>query len=243
LRAIFKLLLGTLVTSIVAGPFLSAAAGERLPDFSARYTIRKAGLNVIRTTFTLKRGPGTIEYRSAAEPIGIASWFFGDHRIYELSLLKRVDEKVIPLEYRYIHKGSDENRNEHYVYDWDTQRAQVNYRGEQKTLKIPVGTLDNFSLQLALIQDAGEGREKMTYPVISKGELKTYTFINLGTETVETRLGDFEAIGLERRKDDENNTTYTTWYAPELHYLPVKLENREQGDVVLNLTLEEVEWR
>jgi hypothetical protein len=219
------------------------AAATGIPDFTARYNIRKAGLKVISTTITLKRLPGTIEYRSEAEPVGVASWFFGDHRIHELSVLRQVAEQVIPLEYRYVHEGSDKNRNEHYRYDWARNVAHVYYRGEEKTFRIPDGTLDNFSLQLALIQDASSGESKLTYPVISRGELKTYTFINLGREAVETPLGQFETVKLERRKDDEENTTYTTWYAPKLHYLPVKVENREDGEVVLSLLLEAVEWR
>jgi hypothetical protein len=93
------------------------------------------------------------------------------------------------------------------------------------------------------MQDAAKGTKKVTYPVISRGELKTYTFTNLGQETIETPLGKFEAIKLERRKDDGENTTYTSWHALKLHYLPVKFENQENGDVVLSFALEEVEWR
>jgi hypothetical protein len=233
-----------LAIAVTALPAHQLPAAERhIPDFEARYNIKKAGLNVISTTFTLTRGRGGIEYRSEAEPIGLASWFFGDHRIYEQSVLKQVDGQVIPLEYRYIHRGSDKNRNEHYRYNWEHNTARVNYRGEQKILKIPEGTLDKFSLQLALMQDAAKGTKKVTYPVISRGELKTYTFTNLGQETIETPLGKFEAIKLERRKDDGENTTYTSWHALKLHYLPVKFENQENGDVVLSFALEEVEWR
>ncbi|MGH8501315.1 MAG: DUF3108 domain-containing protein [Gammaproteobacteria bacterium] len=230
-----------LAAALAIGSAELAAAG-RIADFSARYHIKKAGLNVIATTITLTRGAENIVYRSEAEPIGMASWLFGDHRIYEQAVLEQVDGQVIPLNYRYTHKGSDKNRNEYYRYNWDRNVAQVNFRGEHKALKIPDGTLDNFSLQLALIQDARNGRTKLTYPVISKGELKTYTFTNLGRETIETPLGEFEAVKLERRKHDDENTTYTTWYAPRLNYLPVKVENREDGDVVLSLLLEEVQW-
>jgi hypothetical protein len=178
-----------------------------------------------------------------AEPVGLASWFFGDNRIYEQSRLAQIEPKVRPLEYRYRHVGSDENRNEHYRYDWRRNLAYVNSRGEHKTLKIPDGTVDTFSLQLALIQDAGKAAKRITYSAISRGQLKTYTFTKLGRETIDIPLGEFEAIVLKRRKDDEENTTYNTWHAPELHYLPVKLVKREEGDVVLSLVLEEVEWR
>jgi len=224
-------------------PLTLYAADPRIPDFAARYIVKKAGLNVIAMTLSLIRGPENIVYRSEAEPIGMASWFFGKHRIYEQAVLEQVDGHVIPLTYRYTHQGSDENRNEYYRYNWTGHVAQTNYRGTPRTFKIPAGTLDNFSLQLALIQDAPNSRKTLTYPVISKGELKTYVFTSLGRETIETPLGEFDTIKLERRKEDEENTTYTTWYAAELHYLPVQVENREDGDVELSLLLDEVEWR
>jgi len=220
----------------------SAVADLRVPDFKARYSLEKAGLEVISTTISLQRLPQRIEYRSQAEPVGIASWFFRDQRVEELSVLARVEPRVVPLEYSYTHKGSDKNRNERYRYDWETRTADVYYRGEEKTLKIPPGTMDNFSLQLALIQDARRGDRVITHPVISRGELKTYTLTNLGEEIVQTPLGEFNAVKLQRRKNDEENTTYTTWYAPALNYLPVKVENRENGRVVLSLMLEEAEW-
>lgn len=231
-----------LLAALILIPTALQAADVDIPDFRARYTLEKAGLDVVSTVITLERGAELIEYRAESEPVGLASWFFGDHRIHEKSVLKQVEEMVIPLEYRYVHEGSDKNRNEHYQYHWARNVAAVYSRGEEKTLRIPAGTLDNSSLQLALIQDAGKGAAKTRHPVISRGELKTYTFSNLGEETIETPLGRFETVKLQRRKDDEENTTYTTWHAPKLHYLPVKVENRENGDVMLSLQLEEVEW-
>jgi hypothetical protein len=220
-----------------------SAVDEHIPDFRTSYLIEKAGVDVVRITISLKRGEEKIEYRSKAEPVGMASWFFGDYGINTYSILKQVEDKVIPLEYRSIHLGSEKDRNEHYAYNWNRNLAYVDYRGEQKTLRIPNGTLDTFSLQLALMQNAAKGAKKINYSVISRGKLKTYTVTNLGREAIETPLGRFEAIVLQRRPDDEKNTTYTTWHAPRLHYLPVKIENRENGDVVLSLLLEEVEWQ
>jgi hypothetical protein len=239
-----KALSGTLLAGLlVALPEWVSAVDERIPDFRTSYIIEKAGVGVVRIAISLNRGEEKIEYRSKAEPIGMASWFFGDYGINIYSILQQVKDKVIPLQYRSIHLGSEKDRNEYYRYDWKRHLAYVDYRGEQKTLRIPNGTLDTFSLQLALMQNAAKGTKKTNYSVISRGKLKTYTCTNLGLEAIETPLGRFEAIVLERRPSDEQATTFTTWHAPRLHYLPVKIENRENGDVVLSLLLEEVEWR
>ncbi len=239
-----KALSCALVVGLVAAlPGSLSAVDRHIPDFRTSYIIEKAAVTVVRMTVSLKRSEGKIEYHSKAEPVGMASWFFSDYKINTYSILQQVEDKVIPLEYRSIHLGSEENRNEHYRYDWKRNLAYIDYRGEQKTLRIPNGTLDTFSLQLALMQNAYKGAKKINYSVISRGKLKTYTCTNLGREAIETPLGRFEAVVLQRRPDDERNTTYTTWHAPRLHYLPVKIENRENGDVVLSLLLEEVEWQ
>jgi hypothetical protein len=241
MRALSCALIAGLVAAL---PGKISAVDEHIPDFRTSYIIEKAGVTVVRMTVSLKRGEEKIEYRSKAEPVGIASWFFSDHKINTYSILQQVDDKVVPLEYRSIHLGSEENRNEHYRYDWKRNLVYINYRGNRKTLRIPRGTLDTFSLQLALMQNAAKGVETIVYSVVSRGKLKTYTCTNLGHETIETPLGRFEAVVLERRPDDdEENTIRTTWHAPRLHYLPVKIENRENGEIVLSLLLEQVEWQ
>lgn len=121
-----------LLAALWFAPAVLAAAGAGLPDFTARYTVAKAELDVISTTITLRRG-ARIEYRAESEPVGLAAWFFGDHRIHELSVLKQIENQVIPLAYRYVHEGSEENRNEHYQYDWTRNVADVYSRGQQRT--------------------------------------------------------------------------------------------------------------
>jgi hypothetical protein len=155
-------LIRTLVMAIIVMlPAMLLAAAEPTPDFNARYYVNKAGVNVISLKISLTRSPGKIEYRSTAEPTSMASWFFGDHRIDEYSGLKPISGEIVPLEYRYIHQGTDENENEHYLYDWRRHIAHVNYRGEERKIKIPDGTLDTSSLQLALMLDARAGHKKL----------------------------------------------------------------------------------
>lgn len=69
-----RLILALVVATLMALPTWLPAV-EQIPDFSARYTVEKAGLNVISMTTSLKHSPGKLEYQSAAEPIGMAAWF------------------------------------------------------------------------------------------------------------------------------------------------------------------------
>src|SRR5680860_1255630 len=108
------------------------SASERYTIFSGPRIRLRVMANVIAMTLSLIRGPENIVYRSEAEPIGMASWFFGKHRIYEQAVLEQVDGHIIPLTYRYTHQGSDENRNEYYRYNWTGHVAQTNYRGTQR---------------------------------------------------------------------------------------------------------------
>jgi hypothetical protein len=77
------------------------------------------------------------------------------------------------------------------------------------------------------------------YAIADGGSLKTYRFMVVGEETVETPAGTFDTLKLERLRED--NTRYTAlWCAPELNYLPVKLMQRESDDRLVTSELRSV---
>lgn len=210
--------------------------------FTAEYEIKKTGLTVGHTTLELTADRGRLVYHSNSQPVEVAAWFFGDHRIREASIMRAAQDRLMPLEYRYTHEGDDKNRNEHYTFDWDNNQVRVNYRGQHKTIAVPPGTLDNFSLQVQLMRDLRTNRTPLSYPLVNRGKLKTYAFTRDGPETVTVPAGTYSAIKVIRQKDDEDQTAYTTWYAPTLDYLPVMVEKREGDDVVLRMQLEDLKW-
>ena len=74
-------------------------------------------------------------------------------------------------------------------------------------------------------------------PIFDTGRIKAVEFVRTGPETLKTRLGNIETIRVINRNATGGSRETTTWFAPSLDYLPVKIEHRKRGDLVARLSL------
>ena len=75
----------------------------------------------------------------------------------------------------------------------------------------------------------------LVLPVADHKRVKTYTFAIKGRSTIETPAGRFDAVQFERI--DDPKTTLRFWLAPARDYMPVKVQNIEDGEDKVSLTL------
>ena len=80
--------------------------------------------------------------------------------------------------------------------------------------------------QLAVMRDLKRGLNQFSYRIADGGKMKSYNFETLSEETVQTPYGDFEALKVERFRDDRERETIF-WCVRKLDYLPVKVLNIE----------------
>ncbi|MCK4587906.1 MAG: DUF3108 domain-containing protein, partial [Gammaproteobacteria bacterium] len=73
--------------------------------------------------------------------------------------------------------------------------------------------------------------------VADGGKLKSYDAVIQKTETIETPAGEFETIRVNR---DDGKRVTTLWCAPDLNYLPVRIEHYKKGDTKVNAYLVKV---
>ena len=90
------------------------------------------------------------------------------------------------------------------------------------------------------MQELQQGKRQLQYQVINKGHISTYTPTLLGKETVKTGTGELETLKYERLASNQERRT-TLWCAPQLHYLPVRVEHVERANEVFSLVLESVQ--
>jgi hypothetical protein len=72
-----------------------------------------------------------------------------------------------------------------------------------------------------------------------KGEFKRYLFENAGSEKVEYNSELFNAIKIVGRETKRDRAMYV-WLVPELHNLPVKIEQWKEGELKSTVLLESV---
>jgi hypothetical protein len=63
--------------------------------------------------------------------------------------------------------------------------------------------------------------------MLDKDEIKEYLYTAEGNERVETKLGSYDTVKYRSRRPNSDRST-VFWCAPELGYLPVKVE-RQRG--------------
>ncbi|NVK42876.1 MAG: DUF3108 domain-containing protein [Oceanospirillaceae bacterium] len=149
--------------------------------------------------------------------------------------------RIVPHEYQYHRKVLGKSRDAVLSFDWPNGRVTNNVDDKPWHMDIPPGTLDKLAYQMQLRLDLPSGQRKLQYAVADGGSLKEYAFEVLGSETVSTPAGEFNAIKVQRdRGDDAKRETYI-WFAPDLDYMIVKLWQIESDGKEVQLLLKQIE--
>ena len=213
-----------------------AGAGSLPERFAASFVLSANGLDIGHTRWRLSPlGAGRYVYESHSEAVGMAK-LLRNERIDERSEWNFSNGGVRPLHYRYLRSGGKRVRQVDVRFDWSDQRVRNTLNGESWSMPVADGTLDKLVYLLALMQDLADGMHETRYAVADGGKVKTYMLRVLRRESVETVLGALDTTVVERRREGNDRVTLV-WCASALHYLPVRIEHREEeGTVHLNLS-------
>ena len=110
-------------------------------------------------------------------------------------------------------------------------------RGNVVSLKTNKSVWDTLSFQLALMNDASNKSNTYDYNVISRGEVKKYTFLPVAEETIEVNDEEHKTVKLERHNGEKITKI---WLAKELHYVPILIEKFKDGDLDSTMTLDSI---
>lgn len=225
-KSFITVVLSILITGTA---FTARAQQQNLPEFEAFYDVYRSGIKIARTHRTFARQQdGRLLYRSETNVAGIASMFRKD-RIIEQSIWQYVDGKVVPGKYLYEHTGTSRNRNVIIEFDWDKNQITNSINGEPWHMPASEGIQDKLLYQYSIMLDMQAGKSSLRYTIADGGKEKIYLFEKLGEEILETPLGNLKTIKMKRFRTDSDRIS-VFWSAPELGYLPVKLENLDDGE-------------
>ncbi|MGE0485760.1 MAG: DUF3108 domain-containing protein [Gammaproteobacteria bacterium] len=200
--------------------------------FEAEYALSRGVLTLGRMTRRLDiDADDQYVLVSRMETTGLVS-VFSANAVVEESRGRIVDQRLLPTAYRYDKKGTKRDYALHF--DYARQLVARSDSGDWQA-DMPPGLLDKLSYQVQLMFDLDSVPRALDYPIADKGKLKQYLITNTGSEWVETPLGRFEAVRLERSDDNSARRT-RVWCAQQLGWLPVKVEHRDKhGDVTVAL--------
>ena len=211
-----------------------------LPEFDALYDFERGRMTIGETRIRLERTQDDIyRYTSHSEATGFIKLFVDDV-IEEESVFHFENGKFRAVTYDYRHSGSSKNRDESIAYNWKDNVAQVNYRGHESSIELEPGALDRFLLQLAISVDASRDALPRVYRIIDNGRIKEYELKITREERVRTPAGEFDTVRVER-VDNTRDKSLKLWLAPELGYLPVRVEQEKRNEEPLRLILKRID--
>ncbi len=211
---------------------LSLAASALPAAFNATYSVSKGGLTLGEMKTSLSYQGKSYKYYKATKSTGLVSWLSGD-KITENTQGSFRGNLLEPSSYLYHHKSRRKDRKDQLKFI-NRQLVKGAYKGKAYEVKIPHGTIDRATLELALARDVAAKKKTLSYSVIERGKLKSYHLHRQGTEKITVHDKEYTAIKLViSRKGTDRKTTF--WLAKELDYMPVKINHVEKGDSIVTL--------
>lgn len=221
-------------------PSIAAAEPATFTPFEVEYEVGNNMISAGSAILQLAKQGDEWVYSLKTKPTGVFK-LTGKGKIQEISVFS-VSDSTDTLELkpqRYTYRQDEEaRRSVDAWFDWNDNQLTYKRRGEEVTEPFSDPVLDRLSVTLT-VMDALKTSEfdQAQLKVFDNGRVKTMLFANEGTETVDTRMGPLETIRVRSNAVGGATRHTTTWFAPELDFVPVKIEQYKRDKLVARLTL------
>jgi hypothetical protein len=235
-----RALLGACVLLLAHGAAQAAAGAEPLRPFTARYTITWSGMSAGGTSLSLEQLPdGRWAYESRSQAKGLFRLAMPAD-LASRSVFRINAGRIVPEVFTADDGASSNEKDQHLTFDW--AKGRVSGVAERKQVDLPLqpGLLDTMSVQVALMNDLLSGRTPERFVLIDTDQIKDYLYTREGAESLKTSVGEHQTVVFRSSRPGSKKGTYF-WCAPELGYVPVKVERRNGSAVEWSMTLKEVD--
>lgn len=194
----------------------SSLATELMP-YQAEYAVLRDSSDYGEAQRSLSRtADGTYELYTETE---IAWMFLSDRRRY-WSTFEWLNGQIATRSFSYKRSGTGRNK------------AFSNTYAAQPPVLDEAAMLEQLRYELSAV-----GAEEFRYRMIdNKGQTDQHLYRRIGSETLQLPYGEVNAVKVARIREHSDRETYY-WFAPELAYVLVKMQQIEEGDEVATLVL------
>lgn len=231
---------------VAAGMLAAVARGAtpadpNIPLYTATYQVQYDGKDVGTSEFKVQYDAdrGVYEFSSRTMVKGLLKLARPNPAV-ERSQFRIVDGRIQPLEFWYedgSRKGED---NAHIAFEWERNVAVVGNKDGRHEIALQPGALDRGSMQVALMRDLLATGKAAHYLLTDEDSTAPYDYTDMGEATTATGLGQLATRSLMQQREGSSRSTWL-WVAPELKFLPVRIEQRRDGEVRSAFTLQSVE--
>jgi len=225
---------------VTAGSASAARQDLRLKPFTAEYDLSRGILVFAKVQVSLTLlSPNRYRYEARTTPTGLFTLIRSDE-ITEISKGILKGGRIKPLNYHYRHKKSESDHQVDLEFNWQALHVINRTPDSRWIMKINPGTQDKFGQQLSLMLALAGGKRDIGFKVADGGRTKSYRFEYQGKELIHTPAGSYQALKMIRTKDGRPSQA-SLWLAPEINYLPVRVERKEK-DGLFVMKLNSFRW-
>ncbi len=231
--------------ALTLGLHLHAASALTVLPHEATYRTSFKGIGVGDLKISLAHDATTDlwTYETHAQPTLLARLIVSPQSI-EQSVFKVTAHGIEPVRYRITDGSGRETGMAALSYDWVNHRLTGQVKGSAVDLPFEGDLTDPLSIRAAVLFDLNAGRPPTEYAMIDDQHIKHYRYRAAGTARLATALGDLDTVlyDSDRTDSDGHGRSWRFWYAPALHYVIVRAEQRDAGHLRLLMTLQALHW-
>jgi len=178
----------------------------------------------------LENNNGIYTYTLKTEPTGF--WkLIASGSINESSEFEIIDGEIRSINYRLNDTIRRNPRESKVDFDWGKNVIKGFYKDRVIDFNIDRRILTRILLQIEIMHQKQRNNLKDSYLIIDKDEIKEIdiTSSNSGKK-ISVPFGSYEVVEVSHRSKNSNRIN-TFWLAPELDFIPVKLEQTEGNKV------------
>jgi hypothetical protein len=221
-----------LLTMLVLLPGICAAGEAPLPfelGYSASYSGLKARSQ--RSLQKLADGSYRMESETSLRILGAEL-----SNIRETSTFDWSEGMPVPRAYSYIQSGiGGRERSLDFDHDADTVTWHVDER--TGTIAIDTPLYDDLSSFLVLRELLSKGMNALFFDVVDKDTIKHYHYEVLDRAPLQTDLGIFNTVHIERIRDEGSERHTEFWLAEDHEYILLKFLQTEPGEKEIRLDI------
>ena len=241
IQVLVSVLLAAILTSGMLHVGQAGAQDIEPGDITPFEVVYRVGTNLVNAgtaRLSLTQDGDIWNYSLVTKPRGLVK-LAGKGRLRETSTFRIVesDGRLMIQPQTYMFRQDNERRRSvDAFFDWETKNVTYLYRGEEDTEFFDEPVIDRLSTTL-LMMNILHHDFKSTELLVFDGRIRPVRFNNEGHETIDTPLGDIDTIRVSNRNSAGSSRITTTWFAPSLDYLPVKIEHHKGDKLVVRLNL------
>lgn len=205
-----------------------------LRPFTASYAITRGKTQIGTAEIQLQRlADGRWSYQQHTHIRNLLARLILPAEMTSRSLFQLDGGRIVAQQFAVNSSDSDEDQS--LAFDWNRGRVSGLYDGKPVDLPLQPGVLDSLSVQAALMSELSAGRTPQRFVLADRGRIRDYIYTAEGSETLHTAVGDYRAMIFRSSRPGSDKSTLF-WCAPELGFLPLKVERRHGKDVEFTLS-------